>query len=63
MSKKLAKLRDLREAQLMTQQMLADKAEIAIGVISNAERGRGINLSSIRKIADALGVPAGELMG
>ncbi|PYN83021.1 MAG: XRE family transcriptional regulator [Candidatus Rokuibacteriota bacterium] len=57
-------LRQLREAQGMTQADLAKKAKVDQGYISTLEAGQkknpGINV--LKRLARALGVPVGELL-
>ena len=62
MSKELVKLKEYREAKLLTQSELAEKAGVAIGVVSKAENGGKVSLGSIKKIAGALGVRADKLI-
>ena len=58
------RLRQVREGKLLTQQELARKAQMSVTTISFAERGiRDVRISSVRRLAEALGVPAAELLG
>ena len=58
------KLRDTRKRKLLTQEQLAERSGVGIATIIRVERNqvepRG---STIRKLADALDVDAGELVG
>jgi XRE family aerobic/anaerobic benzoate catabolism transcriptional regulator len=58
------RIRELRLAQRMTQQVLAEKAGLNdkhLGVIERS--GRDLALSTMRRIADALDVPVAVLLG
>ncbi len=51
-------LRGLRKAKEMSLQQLADQAELSIGMVSQIERGLASpSIRSLRKLAEALGVP------
>lgn len=55
-------VRRFREARKMTQEVLAEKAELDRTFISDVERGgRNLSIQSIVRIANALGVSASEL--
>lgn len=55
-------IRHLRDQQGITQEALASKAEVTTGLIGLIERGEGNpTWSTVRQIADALGVSIGEL--
>lgn len=58
------KLRDTRKRKLLTQEQLAERSGVGIATIIRVERNqvepRG---STIRKLADALDVDPGELIG
>jgi DNA-binding XRE family transcriptional regulator len=57
-----ARVRNLRLKQGMSQEALALTCELDRTYIGGVERGeRNISLINIHKIADALGVPVGEL--
>lgn len=62
MSKPITKLKVLREKQLLTQDQLAKRSKVAIGVISNAENGKRISLASIKKIAAGLNLAPEKLL-
>ena len=54
--------RKLRLERALSQQELADRAEVSRHVIMNLERGvRLARPSTVRKVARALGVPLAEL--
>ncbi len=57
------RLRDLRKRALMTQEQLAERSGIAVSTVIRIERNqvepRG---GTIRKLAEALGVPPYELV-
>ncbi|MCK6452567.1 MAG: cupin domain-containing protein [Alphaproteobacteria bacterium] len=51
-------LRSLRKAKEMSLQQVADAAELSIGMVSQIERGLASpSIRSLRKLAEALGVP------
>lgn len=57
------KLREVRERKFLSQQELADRAETTKANISRLERGeQQPRPSTIRKLAEALGVPPEELI-
>jgi transcriptional regulator with XRE-family HTH domain len=57
-----AKIRSLREARGLTQNELAEHAEVSVKHLGEVERGRGNpSLSSLQKLAGALGISLGEL--
>jgi len=62
MSKPIANLKNLREAKFLTQSELSVLAGVAIGVVSNAENGMRVSLSSIKKLAKGLGVKPEKLI-
>ena len=58
------RVRNLRMRQALSQQELADNAELSRHVIMNLERGvRLVRPLTIRKLAEAFGVPLAELTG
>lgn len=62
--RKLANLRALRERCLMTQEELASKAGVSPTTIVQIEAGRvEPRFATIKKLAKALGVKPGELLG
>ncbi|HXI16351.1 MAG TPA: helix-turn-helix transcriptional regulator [Chloroflexota bacterium] len=59
----LPRLRMLRIGALMTQEQLAAKARMSRNTVARIENdGKPAELSTVRKLADALGVTAAELM-
>lgn len=56
------RIKELREARQWSQRDLADRAGVRQATISQAEAGVGINLATLERIADALGVDAGYLI-
>lgn len=59
-----ARLRELRKARKMSQEALAFAADLDRSYLSGIERGKkNLSLVNIHRIADALGVGAGELLG
>jgi len=59
------RIRTLRKARKMTQAELARKAELSLGYIAHLETETGPRdpkVSSLRKLAKALGVPVTELL-
>lgn len=60
----LARLRLIRERKALTQQQLADKANVNRVTVARLERGSDQPFpTTVRKLADALGVKPDELMG
>ena len=58
----MAKLREIREKQFLTQVELADKAQISEITLNRLEKGRQKpRFMTIRKLAKALGVEPGEI--
>lgn len=58
-----ATVRAFREQRRITQEVLADLAELHTNYVSSVERGeRNISLNNITKLAFALQVPVSELM-
>jgi transcriptional regulator with XRE-family HTH domain len=59
-----ARLRELRKARKMSQEDVAFAAGLDRSYVSGIERGKNnLSLVNIHRIADALGVGAGELLG
>jgi transcriptional regulator with XRE-family HTH domain len=57
------KLREIRQQKKVSQEKLAQLASLHRTYVSSVERGeRNISLVNIEKLADALGVPLGDLM-
>jgi len=58
------RVRELRAARGMSQQKLADLAGLSRGTIADLERGesRGVDFSTLEKLATALGVDAALLI-
>jgi transcriptional regulator with XRE-family HTH domain len=58
-------LKRFREQKGLTQLALAKRSGVAQGYISELEAGKEQNpsIEIVRKLAKALGVPAGELLG
>lgn len=54
-------VRQERQAQGLKQRELADKTELSLRLIQTSEGGGEISLSSLRQIADTLGVPVAKL--
>ncbi len=55
-------LRDHRRAAVMTQEGLAKRAGVAEGTIVSAEKGKKVRISTIQKLAAALGVSPQDLI-
>ncbi len=56
-------MRTLRMARQLTQEGLAERADLHTTYVSSVERGeRNLSLHNIARIAYALGVPPSELM-
>ena len=62
MSKKITRLKELRESKFLTMSELAGKAGVSAQTVSAAEMGNKISLGSIRKIAGALKVAPERLL-
>ncbi len=61
---KVGRLKELRERRVLTQQDLADKAHVAKSTIVQLERSQAEGRpTTIRKLAEALGVAPEELVG
>lgn len=56
-------LREARRAAVITQAELAAKAGVTEATIVAAEKGKKVRISTVRKLAAALGVEPRELMG
>lgn len=50
-------IRETRKRQGLTIQQVAEKAEVAIGTISNIENEKSTQFESMFKVADTLGIP------
>ena len=60
---KLPRLRTVREAKLLTQRELAEKAGLSPTTVTRIETDQSeAELRTIRKLADALGVEPAELL-
>jgi transcriptional regulator with XRE-family HTH domain len=56
-------IRTLREARDLTQESLADRAEMTANYVGDAERGeRNISVRALWLLADGLNVPASTLL-
>lgn len=56
-------VRTLREARDLTQESLADRAEMSANYVGDAERGeRNISVRALWLLADGLDVPASTLL-
>ncbi len=55
-------LRDNRWAAVMTQEDLARRAGVSEGTIVSAEKGKKVRISTVQKLAAALGVAPRELL-
>lgn len=56
------RIRALRKKASLTQERLAEKAEVSVKFIGNAERGEtAVSVKTLRRIAKALGVNLKEL--
>jgi transcriptional regulator with XRE-family HTH domain len=56
------KLRELRLSAVLTQVALAAKAGVAEPTVVAAERGKPVRISTVRKLAAALGVAPQDLV-
>ncbi len=60
---KLGRLRELRDRAMLSQEELARQAGVSRATVADLETGkRGAQASTGRKLAEALGVPPGELV-
>ena len=58
------RLRDLRVRRALTQEELADKADVGTNTVARLERNESEpHMSTLRKLALALGVDPAELIG
>ena len=58
------RVRELRESRGLTQEQVAERAELDVKTISRVENAQGVpDLDRIFALADALDVPAAELLG
>jgi transcriptional regulator with XRE-family HTH domain len=65
LSKKIAyRLRSLREAAALSQQEVADRADLSLSLVAKMEQGRKADprASTLLALAEALGVRAGQLI-
>lgn len=61
---RLARLRRLRERALLTQEQLAQRAGVAKSTVNRLEQGKQeAQISTVRRLAEALGATAAELIG
>ena len=61
---RLPRLREIRLRALLTQEDLAERSGVAAVTINRLENGHTeARISTVRKLAFTLGVPAHELMG
>ncbi len=59
-----ARLKQLRQAQRLTQEQLAERAGLSHKIIGQVERGRGNpTLTTLGALSDALGVSLADLLG
>lgn len=57
-------LREIREAQGLTQKALAERADVAQATISHLEVGKYTpSVSTLQKVARVLGLPLDEVLG
>ncbi len=57
------RLEEWRRRRLLTQGELAEKAGIGISSIVRIEKGQGARVTTLRKLAAALGITPEQLMG
>lgn len=56
-----AKIRAFRESKGLSQVKLARECGCHVNTVISAEKGRGVNLGTVMKLAKALGTSVGEL--
>ena len=59
----LRRLKELRKAADLSQEKLAAKAGLSASTVRKLESGEGTTIETAAKLAVALGVTIGELMG
>ena len=59
----LPRLRQLRIERALSQRDLCERSGVTQTTIVNAEKGKETRVSTLRKLADALGVDPRELIG
>ncbi len=60
---RIPRLRQVREGKLVTQEALAHRARMSVTTVNYVERGlREARISTVKRLAEALDVPATELM-
>jgi transcriptional regulator with XRE-family HTH domain len=59
----LKHLRRYREEQAMTQRQLSEKSGVTQATIVHAEKGGDTRPTTVRKLADALGIEPRKLIG
>ena len=57
----LPRLRELREAAMLSQRDLAERANLSPTTIVHAEAGQDVRFVTVRALAEALGVEPAEL--
>jgi len=60
---KAPRLRAVRESRALSQSELAERANVSKGTIVRLEAGNDAHPPTVRKLADALGVPPAQLIG
>jgi transcriptional regulator with XRE-family HTH domain len=60
---RLRALKQIREAQFLTQAELAERSGVSRPTIARIEQDGGARFVTIRKLAEALGVTPNELVG
>jgi len=58
----MTKLKDVREKKLLSREELAIKAKVSLRTIANAERGRGVTLTTFKKLVKILEVDTKKLI-
>lgn len=57
----MAKVKELRQAREWSREQLAAAAGVSLYTVINFEQGKGVQATTARKIANALGVSLDEL--
>jgi len=59
---KIPRLREWREAKALTQEELAEKADISVRSVAGYEAGGGVRPATVRRLAAVLGIDTADLV-